>query len=55
MSQVGVSPDMVRFSLYYYWRDTVLTDIPDDDTLEMLGVRVTPEDVLKVDQLRYSQ
>ena len=42
---------MVRFSLYYHWRKTVLTDIPDDDTPEMLGVGVTPEDVDKFDQL----
>ena len=44
---------MARFSLYYHWRKTVLIDIP--DTPEMLGVRVTPEDVHKVDQLRSCQ
>ena len=50
-SQVGVSPNMVKFSLYSYQRKKVLNDIKEDATPEMLGIG--PEDVLKVSTLRF--
>merc|ERR1711946_43268 len=50
-SQVGVSPDMVKFTLYSYQRKKVLSDINEDATPEMLGI--TPEDVLKVPTLSF--
>ena len=49
--QVGVSPDMVKFTLYSYQRKKVLSDINEDATPEMLGI--TPEDVLKVPTLSF--
>ena len=49
--QVGVSPHMVKFSLYSYQRKKVLNDIKEDATPEMLGI--TPDDVLKVATLSF--